>query len=271
MATRTIVTSQPDVACYVCGRRLLRGEQPEVFLAGGRPRTVCELCAPRAANAGWAREVEGDPVGVAPLRPRRGRGIFDRLRQVGRAADAPSRSADTSSSHDRAPDGYDFLDHSSALAAEPLGGSESDQSRGRRPQSDPVPAAHSDLAVPAERGPAADSDPWAASLADVLDRSIEVFNAGEYPRRVAGLARSLGVPDVSVRLLEGVPNVVEIVVAWELCWYRYRVDLDDVPAEAHVRAQGTDLAELAREDLLVNAAVNEVGTLSLSGVARAHG
>jgi len=271
MATRTIVTSQPDVACYVCGRRLLRGEQPEVFLAGGRPRTVCELCAPRAANAGWAREVEGDPVGVAPLRPRRGRGIFDRLRQVGRAADAPPRAAGKSSSHDREPDRYDFLEHSSTLAAEPLGGSDSDQAHELRSQGDPAPAVHRDLPVPAERRGTGGSDPWDASLDDVLDRSIEVFNAGEYPRRVAGLARSLGVPDVSVRLLEGVPNVVEIVVAWELCWYRYRVDLDDIPAEAHVRAQGTDLAELAREDLLVNAAVNELGTLSLSGMARAGG
>jgi len=40
MATRSIVTSQPDVACDVCGRRLLRGELPDVFLAGGQRRTV---------------------------------------------------------------------------------------------------------------------------------------------------------------------------------------------------------------------------------------
>jgi hypothetical protein len=55
MATRTIVTSQPDVECDVCERRLLRGEQPDVFLAAGRRRIVCELCAPRAAHEGWLR------------------------------------------------------------------------------------------------------------------------------------------------------------------------------------------------------------------------
>jgi hypothetical protein len=55
MATRSIVTSQPDVACDVCERRLLRGEQPDLFLDAGQPRMVCELCAPRAAYQGWKR------------------------------------------------------------------------------------------------------------------------------------------------------------------------------------------------------------------------
>ena len=41
-----------------------------------------------------------------------------------------------------------------------------------------------------------------------------------------------------------------IVVAWELCWYRYEVDLSEPAAEAQVIAQGTELAELAREDRL---------------------
>jgi hypothetical protein len=50
MATRSIITNQPDVACDVCGRRLLRGEQSEVFLAAGQRRTVCELCSPRSSR-----------------------------------------------------------------------------------------------------------------------------------------------------------------------------------------------------------------------------
>ena len=64
MATRSIVTSQPDVTCDVCQRRLLRGEQPEIFLAAGEPRTVCELCAPRAAHEGWLRETDHGPVSL---------------------------------------------------------------------------------------------------------------------------------------------------------------------------------------------------------------
>ena len=58
MTTRTIVTSQPDVACRGLRRRLLRGEQPDVFIAAGRRLIVCELCAPRAVHEGWMRESE---------------------------------------------------------------------------------------------------------------------------------------------------------------------------------------------------------------------
>src|ERR1700734_2673518 len=83
MATRTIVTSQPDVACDVCERRLLRGELPNVFLAAGRRRIVCELCSPRAAHEGWMRETDSQSMTLPPMRPRRGRSFFDRLRQVG--------------------------------------------------------------------------------------------------------------------------------------------------------------------------------------------
>src|SRR6266849_4072390 len=88
MATRSIVTSQPDVACDVCERRLLRGEQPETFLAAGQPRTVCELCAPRAAHQGWKRASDLEAASAALERPRRARGIFDRIRASGRFLDA---------------------------------------------------------------------------------------------------------------------------------------------------------------------------------------
>ncbi len=53
------------------------------------------------------------------------------------------------------------------------------------------------------------------------------------------------------------------MVAWELCWYRYEVDLSEPEAEAQVIAQGTELAELAREDRLGNAAAAESGALVL--------
>jgi hypothetical protein len=83
MATRMIVTSQPDVPCDVCGRRLLRGEQPDVFLAGGNRRTVCELCAPRATHEGWLRESEqARSLQLSPARPRRGHGLLGRLRAL---------------------------------------------------------------------------------------------------------------------------------------------------------------------------------------------
>ncbi len=93
-------------------------------------------------------------------------------------------------------------------------------------------------------------------------RALEVFNAGEQPRRVAGVARSLGAPTVTVRPLDDSGSTVAIVVAWELCWYRYEVDLGDEAAGSQLVAQGMELDELPEEDRLANAAADERGELS---------
>ena len=79
------------------------------------------------------------------------------------------------------------------------------------------------------------------------------------------MTRSLGAPAVTVRSAEHLESVVSIVVAWELCWYRYEVDLSEPVVEAQVIAQGTELSELAREDRLANAAAAESGMLLLAG------
>ena len=60
-------------------------------------------------------------------------------------------------------------------------------------------------------------------------------------------------------------SVVGIVVAWELCWYRYEVDLADGPAGVRVSGQGYELAELSPEDQAANAAADEHGGLALAG------
>ena len=245
MATRSIVTSQPDVACDVCGRRLLRGEHPDVFLAGGQRRTVCELCAPRAAHEGWLREADRHSVSLPPSRSRRGRNLFERLRsQRDPISDRPDEdfaSAGLPIVPPAAVEGlqaesYDFL---GAIAS----GSE-----------DPS-------AAPAVSSEDSTSTPALTAGEVKVERALEVFNAGEHPRRVAGVARSLGEPSVAARPLAESGSVVSIVVAWELSWYRYEVDLGDEAAGAKVMAQGTELGELAREDLLVNAVADEHGTL----------
>jgi hypothetical protein len=82
MAARTIVTFHPDVACDLCGRRLLRGERPDVFLGGGQRRMVCELCAPRATHEGWRREVEAQLASPRAQHPQRSRSLLGRLRQL---------------------------------------------------------------------------------------------------------------------------------------------------------------------------------------------
>jgi len=236
MNSRTIVTSHPDIACDVCERRLLRGEQPETFLVAGQPRTVCELCAPRAAHQGWKRISDLDAAAIAVERPRRARSIFDRFRTAGRAysaGDGEDRAAPHAPVHaDVAPQGTRAGGRD--LAAE-------------------VDDALSDLeASVAPPGP--------------LARALDVFNAGEYPRRVGGVARSLGPPEVSVRELD-VAGVVSIVVAWELCWYRYRVDVDNAEEGAQLVDQGTELSELEREERDVNSSADERGALHLTSPA----
>jgi len=256
MATRSIVTSQPDVACDVCERRLLRGEHSDVFLVAGQRRTVCELCAPRALHAGWLREADRDSVEVPRPRPRRRRGLFGRLRQPGGspgdapdeagAAPAPALESDELRGGSVRLDGESRAMPVSAgrLRGEPLTGGEKE-------------IVHDHGAV------LADGDA-AAGRGGRGERAIEAFNVSEHPRRVAGLARSLGAPRVGVRPDEDVEHLVSIVVAWELCWYRYEVDVDDPDPDVRLIAQGTELDELASEDRLVNAVADELGALSLS-------
>jgi hypothetical protein len=249
MATRTIVTSQPDVACDVCERRLLRGEQPDVFLAGGRRRTVCELCAPRATHEGWLREADRHSVSLPPSRARRGRNLFDRLRQMrepiedrpagaGALAAGPATGAAYELQAEEDEEPYEFLGGFPGVAEESAPLSVEDRS---------------EIGQPALTG------------GDLkVERALKVFNVGEHPRRLAGVARSLGAPAVSVRPVDEAGSVVAIVVAWELCWYRYEVDLGDEAAGARAVAQGTELDELAGEDRLANVAADELGALSLS-------
>lgn len=263
MATRSIVTSQPDVTCDVCDRRLLRGEHPETFLADGQRRTVCELCAPRATHEGWLRDTGEDSVSVAPPRPRRGRNLFDRLRQAGRPNGASAEVAGASAPEEREARVYDVLDD--PLADDLLA---------------PPPEAADAGRAPVFAGGGEADSPGAAAGAKVaydhlppssplgpderVERAIEMFNAGEHPRRIAGVARSLGVAGVSVRPDKDFGSLVSIVIAWELCWYRYGVDIDDEDAGVRVLAQGTELSELTREERLANASADESGALSLS-------
>jgi hypothetical protein len=265
MATRTIVTSQPDVECEVCERRLLRGEQPDVFLAAGRRRIVCELCAPRAAHEGWMRETDTQSLSMPPMRPRRGRSLFDRLRQVGKPAGADAGAATPTADPEQG--SYDLFDGYTRAGAVPA------RPAAQSPEQPPAdgeaqaPDWDESAAAPVEPHGAAAAEPAAPTEqpSAYLEDAVAVFNASEFPRRVAGVTRSLGAPMVTVRSAEHLDSVVTIVVAWELCWYRYEVDLSEPVVEAQVTAQGTELAELAREDRAPNAAAADSGALVLTG------
>jgi hypothetical protein len=279
MATRTIVTSQPDVECDVCARRLLRGEQPDVFVGAGRRRIVCELCAPRAAHEGWMRETDNQSLTLPPMRPRRGRSLFERLRQVGRPpGGAPSRLAGAGqglAAETPVAESYDLFAEQAAVG---VSAADAASVAGSHAQS--LAAALPDALAVDRRGaaeqpayataPETETSPTDTRVAaeppsEYVQQAIAVFNASEFPRRVAGVTRSLGAPIVTVRSAEHLDSVVTIVVAWELCWYRYEVDLSEPVVEAQVIAQGTELSELAREDRLANADAADSGMLLLAG------
>src|SRR5207247_3861638 len=95
-------------------------------------------------------------------------------------------------------------------------------------------------------------------------RAVELFNVSEHPRTVSGVARSLGAPVVVVRPSATEGSVVTIVVAWELSWYRYEVDLGNEAAGVRVTEQGSELHELDQEDQMANAAADETGRLHLA-------
>jgi hypothetical protein len=253
MATRAIVTSQPDVACEICLRRLLRGEQPEVFLAGGQRRTVCELCVPRASDEGWLRESDEHPVSHRALRGGRGRTLLDRLRQL-REPSSTRTPVRPHAANGTAPEGerYEFLAGPALSAAKPA--AFFDESF-----SDPADEPFADLQI--SDGEEIDPREQPSNSDLKVVRALQVFNSSEQPKRISGIARSLGTASVSAHQAEDAPSRVSIVVAWELCWYRYEVDLADELAGAVLADQGTELHELPAADRLANAAVDQHGAL----------
>jgi hypothetical protein len=226
MTTRDIRTSHVHVACDVCGRTLLRGERAETYLASGSRRQVCELCTPRAVHEGWVREGAALERGTRSAAGERRRSLLGKLR--GRRAEGEAgRAAEPRRN------GW----HVGSWSAEPP------------PAPEPPREPRHVRAVPTSEE---------QRVATALAR----FNASEHPRTVAGVARSLGAPSVVARPLAEHGGLVGIVVAWELCWYRYEVDVAEDGAVRQV-GQGYELAELDAHDRAEpNAVADEHGALA---------
>ncbi len=272
MATRTILTSQPVLSCDICERRLLRGEHHDVFIEAGERRTVCELCAPRAAHEGWLRERDIDAETDARPRQRPARGLLERLR---RGLGAGQRQARTQPVRRSASEAL-------GTPAEPARAFAGFSPAELAPEPDPLSVADADLLAVADADLLAVADaellaagasatlpateehePLLAPGSDLILRAVQAFNDSELPRRVRGLARSLGEPAVCVRPAEHVHTAVRVVVAWELCWYRYEIDFGEDEPSVRALAQGTQLAELEREERSWNAAPDADGTIAL--------
>ena len=246
--TTDIRTNQTDVACDICGRTLLRGEQAEGFLAAGQRRQVCDLCTARAQHEGWIRESGGDDLALRHTRhDGRGRSFLDRLRtRRDRARDVQAEIDADAASGDGTPPARE---RDRDPAADERGGGEG-SGRDR-------------IAAEAPRRPRhVRAVPTNADLK--MQRALEVFNASDHTRTVGGVARSLGAPEVSVRPLAERPSVVVIAVMWELSWYRYEVDLSDEAGGVRRDAQGDELSDLSQEERTANAAADDRGGLHLN-------
>src|SRR4051794_5850929 len=88
--------------------------------------------------------------------------------------------------------------------------------------------------------------------------SPALFNASQYRRTVAGIAKSLGDPQVSIVALSGVNPELVVTVAWDISWYQYRVSFDSAQP-VRLEQRGHDLAELDATFTGWNARLDETG------------
>jgi hypothetical protein len=238
--------SHEMLSCDVCGRTILKGERTEAYLApGGQRKLVCELCTARADHEGWIREsAHGDMPAARPResrrpfmsrlrRPRREEPVADAERDV---APPPGHNGDHA--HDHSTD-----EHETEHAAAP---------RQRRPsrRKDPRHV----RAVP-------------TNTQVKIERALEMFNHSEHTRTIAGIARTLGHPYVSAVPRAEAPSEVEITVAWELSWYRYRIDLGDANDPVSLLDKGQEMEELGEAKPEWNASATEDGQLAVGVVS----
>jgi hypothetical protein len=97
-----------------------------------------------------------------------------------------------------------------------------------------------------------------------LERAAARFNTSEAARTVAGLARTLGEPRVSIGAAAGSPSEVRITVAWELGWYQWGVDLADEMRAVFQLDKGERIEQLDGSARQWNAKAGEGGRLALS-------
>jgi hypothetical protein len=238
-----------SVSCDVCGRTMLKGEGTETYISpDGRRHEVCDLCFNRAEAQGWIRaSAAGDLPARAP-RPEPRRSLMGRLRRNRTAEKPPEES---SARDEAAPPQENGAEPPEGEAPPPP------QGRSRERRARPRDPRHV-RAVPAT--------PEAK-----IERALELFNGSEHQRTVAGLARTLGPAWVAVVPELDQPSSVTVVVAWELSWYRFRVDLADSQDPVATLANGDEIEEIDEELREWNATVDAEGRIVLGDAVAGGG
>jgi hypothetical protein len=235
------------MSCDVCGRTILKGEHTEAYLGpGGQRHEVCDLCAPRAQHHGWIREsAAGDMPTRFPPEPRGG--ILGRLR---RRRTPPEPAPAAQPQHEA-----ELAEHEAAWGVE----------NGAEPaeyEEPPAPAP----AQPAPRPRTRPKDPRHVRAVPTttegkVERALDLFNGSDHQRTVAGLARTLGPAWVAVVPELDQPTSVTVVVAWELSWYRFRIDLADAQDPVAMLANGEEIEQIDQELREWNATVDAQGQI----------
>jgi hypothetical protein len=229
-----------NVACDVCGRTILKGERTEAFLApGGKRHTVCELCFERAERHGWLRESGSAdaPTRASMGRPEQRRSLLGRLRRGPARTPAPRVNGPE---------------------PEPEAEEEPQPEPEEAPQNEPTPA-HELVRRLRKEARHVRAVPTTAEVK--VERALDLFNGSEHQRTIAGLVRTLGPPWVSARADLDTPSAVTVVVAWELSWYRFRIDLGDEEDPVVLAEKGEEVGEIDEELRNWNAGIATDGTL----------
>ena len=205
---------------------MLKGERTETFLApGGKRHRVCELCFVRAERYDWIRESVAGDVPTRVTRPEPRRPLFGRLRRR------------------RRPEPVEPELEEEAVPAQPAAAEEAEETyagNGGVPEEEIAPP-------PQPRSRPRDPRHVRAvpTTADVkVERALELFNGSEHLRTIAGVARTLGPPWVSALPDIDQPSTVTVVVAWELSWYCFRIDLGDEADPVVLQEKGEELDEI---------------------------
>jgi hypothetical protein len=232
------------VACDVCGRTILKGERTEPFVApGGQRQQVCDLCYGRAEHHGWIRESVAESMPARTPRSEPRRGVFGRLRRRG-PAETPQPQPEPAE-----PEHYTFAEREPAY-----GGSDGAEDE-LPPEAAPAPR---------ERPRSRPKDPRHVRAVPTtapakVERALELFNRCDHQRTISGLTRTLGAPLVAAQPDPDQPGEVSLVVAWELSWYRFRIDLGDEEDPVMMLAKGEELDQLEDSLQVWNASVDADG------------
>lgn len=238
-----VPVQQPgDLAsCAVCERTILPGERIAEYVAPDGERVgVCALCKPRAEASGWIPAEQAGKLARGPA-PRRRRSLNLRRRMT--------RASEAAAARLGRRDDFEDSEPSADPADEKAGQTPRGEAR-RKPSATPKPASTEPLTR--ER---------------LIHLAVEGFNAGPGPRKIAGLIRSLGEPQVAVRA-DGAGKAL-VTVAWEISWYQWEVAVEGGSGEVREVRKGSEVSELEAKERKWNAIATQDGTLRLGLVATA--